>query len=46
MIEAWDESRMDALLLVAETVKAVGYSGRGDFDMAKDGALTRRQERA
>ncbi|MEE4013996.1 nucleotidyltransferase family protein [Roseibium sp. FZY0029] len=45
MIEAWDESRMDALLLVAETVKAVGYSGRGDFDMAKDGGLTRRLEK-
>ncbi|TYC49436.1 nucleotidyltransferase family protein [Rhodobacterales bacterium] len=45
MIDAWDESRMDALLLVAETVKSVGYAGRGDFDMAKDGALTRRQER-
>lgn len=45
MIDAWDESRMDALLLVAETVKSVGYSGRGDFDMARDGALTRRPEK-
>ncbi|WP_207142732.1 nucleotidyltransferase family protein [Roseibium aggregatum] len=45
MIDAWDGSKMDALLLVAETVKAVGYAGRGDFDMAKDGALTRRPER-
>lgn len=48
MIDAWDESRMDALLLVAETVKSVGYSGRGDFDfdMAKDGSLIRRPERS
>lgn len=45
MIDAWDDSRMDVLLLISETVKAVGYSGRGDFDMAKDGALTRRDER-
>lgn len=45
MIDAWDGDRMDALLLVAETVKAVGYSGRGDFDMARDGSLTRRPEK-
>lgn len=45
MIDAWDASRMDALLLVAETVKAVGYNGRGDFEMAKDGGLSRRPER-
>lgn len=46
MIDAWDEGSMDALLLIAETVKSVGYHGRGDFDMAKDGALTRRTERS
>lgn len=45
MINAWDNSRMDALLLVAETVKAVGYGGRGDFQMARDGSLVRRPER-
>ncbi|CTQ54534.1 UTP--glucose-1-phosphate uridylyltransferase [Roseibium album] len=45
MVDAWDETRMDALLLVAETVKSVGYAGRGDFDMAKDGSLTRRLEK-
>lgn len=45
MIEAWDEGRMDVLLLVAETVKSVGYSGRGDFEMARDGSLTRRSEK-
>jgi MurNAc alpha-1-phosphate uridylyltransferase len=41
----WDESRMDALLLLASTVKAVGYSGRGDFTLDPDGRLARRQER-
>ncbi|MCV0425903.1 MAG: nucleotidyltransferase family protein [Roseibium sp.] len=45
MIDAWDGDRMDALLLVAETVKSVGYAGRGDFDMAKDGSLSRRPEK-
>ncbi|WP_289035530.1 nucleotidyltransferase family protein [uncultured Roseibium sp.] len=45
MIDAWDETRMDALLLIAETVKAVGYGGRGDFELGKDGSLQRRQER-
>lgn len=45
MIDAWDETRMDALLLLAETVTAVGYAGRGDFELAKDGSLTRRPER-
>ncbi|GAA0780737.1 nucleotidyltransferase family protein [Roseibium denhamense] len=45
MIDAWDNERMDALLLLAETVNAVAYSGRGDFDMARDGSLTRRPEK-
>ncbi len=45
MVEAWDENRMDALLLVAETVKAVAYDGRGDFDMDRDGGLSRRAEK-
>ena len=41
----WDEARMDALLLLASTVKAIGYSGRGDFMLDKDGRLSRRPER-
>lgn len=45
MIEAWDESKMDILLLMSETVNAVAYEGRGDFDFGKDGKLTRRKER-
>lgn len=45
MIDTWDDSRMDVLLLLAETVNAIGYSGRGDFEMAVDGSLTRRAER-
>lgn len=46
MIDAWDDSRMDILLLIAETVKSVGYGGRGDFDMDRDGRLTRRIEKS
>jgi MurNAc alpha-1-phosphate uridylyltransferase len=37
---------MDALLLLASTVRAVGYSGRGDFILEKDGRLKRRPERS
>jgi MurNAc alpha-1-phosphate uridylyltransferase len=36
---------MDALLLLAPTATATGYSGRGDFSMAADGRLKRRSER-
>jgi MurNAc alpha-1-phosphate uridylyltransferase len=45
LAEAFDESRMDALLLLAPTATSIGYSGRGDFAMAPDGRLTRRGER-
>ena len=41
----WDDATMDALLLVHPTVMAIGYSGMGDFDMAPDGPLTRREQR-
>jgi MurNAc alpha-1-phosphate uridylyltransferase len=37
--------RMDALLLLAPTATSVGYTGRGDFSMAADGQLRRRNER-
>jgi MurNAc alpha-1-phosphate uridylyltransferase len=43
--EAWDAARMDALLLVAPVVNAVGYAGRGDFLLDKLGRLERRPER-
>jgi N-acetyl-alpha-D-muramate 1-phosphate uridylyltransferase len=39
---AWGDARMDALLMLAPTVKAVGYHGRGDFRMDPAGKLYRR----
>jgi MurNAc alpha-1-phosphate uridylyltransferase len=45
LAEGWNAEHMDALLLVASTVRAVGYSGRGDFMLDKEGRLSRRPER-
>jgi N-acetyl-alpha-D-muramate 1-phosphate uridylyltransferase len=42
---AFDQDRMDALLLLAPTATSIGYTGRGDFAMATDGRLSRRGER-
>ena len=42
---AFDRARMDGLLLMAATASSIGYSGRGDFNMAPDGRLLRRGER-
>ena len=36
---------MDILLLLASTATSIGYEGRGDFNMAPDGRLSRRAER-
>lgn len=42
---AFDESTMDALLLLAPTATSIGYDGAGDYAMAADGTLKRRKER-
>lgn len=44
LIHKFDPERMDALLVLAPTVTAVGYDGRGDFDLDTDGRLSRRRE--
>lgn len=44
LAEAFDPKTMDALLLLAPAAGSVGYSGRGDFAMAPDGALRKRAE--
>jgi N-acetyl-alpha-D-muramate 1-phosphate uridylyltransferase len=41
---AFDPERMDALMLMASTVSATGYEGRGDFTMDEEGRLARREE--
>jgi N-acetyl-alpha-D-muramate 1-phosphate uridylyltransferase len=41
----WNPEEMDALLMLASTVRSVGYDGDGDFQMDKTGRLTRRKER-
>ena len=41
----WDEATMDVLLLLAPTVRAIGYGERGVFRMDPTGRLYRRRER-
>lgn len=40
---AWDGAKMDGLLLLQPVAGAVGYDGPGDFEMAEDGKLARKQ---
>jgi MurNAc alpha-1-phosphate uridylyltransferase len=40
----FDPEKMDALMLMASTVTATGYDGRGDFIMDEEGHLHRREE--
>jgi N-acetyl-alpha-D-muramate 1-phosphate uridylyltransferase len=44
MRERWNPQTMDALMLLAPTVTAIGFDGRGDFEMDSLGALKRRAE--
>ncbi len=44
LAETWDDARMDALLLVHPTVRALGYDGRGDFVVGPLGDARRRRE--
>ena len=41
MMARWNAEEMDALLLVASLVNAIGYEGPGDFLMDADGRLSR-----
>lgn len=43
LARSWDERRMDALMLLALTVRAHGYTGPGDFEMDAAGRLSRRK---
>lgn len=44
LAEAWNPKAMDALLMLAPTVAAIGYEGAGDFFMNSDGRLVPRPE--
>lgn len=39
---AWDDQRMDCLLLLSPLERTVGYDGKGDFTRDADGRLARR----
>lgn len=43
LIAAWDPARMDALLMIADATRTIGYVGRGDFLMDEEGQLARRE---
>lgn len=41
LANSWDDSTMDALLLVHDVKKAIGYDGKGDFHLRASGELER-----
>jgi MurNAc alpha-1-phosphate uridylyltransferase len=45
LAEHFDDTTMDALLLLAPTAGSIGYDGRGDFSFAPDGGLMAQAER-
>ncbi len=46
LAEAWDDTNMEAVLLLHPVEKAVGYQGKGDFFADADGIITRRGDRS
>lgn len=42
LMAAWNPERMDALLMIADATRTIGYVGRGDFLMNEEGLLARR----
>jgi MurNAc alpha-1-phosphate uridylyltransferase len=43
LMQAWDDARMDCLMLLALASYSMGYQGRGDFAFAADGRIRRRR---
>lgn len=43
LMVAFDPERMDALLMIADAARTIGYVGRGDFTMDPYGLLARRE---
>ena len=46
LAEAWDDGRMDALLLLVPRDRTSGYEGPGDFALGDDGRLAWPEDRA
>ena len=44
LFEAWDDERMDCLMLLALASHSLGYQGRGDFAFEAGGRIRRRVE--
>lgn len=44
LADTWDPAVMDSLLLVTPTPFAIGYEGRGDYQMDPDGRLSQRPD--
>jgi N-acetyl-alpha-D-muramate 1-phosphate uridylyltransferase len=42
LLDAWDETRMDCLMLLAKCAESLGYDGRGDFNLDPEGRIARR----
>lgn len=45
LMQAWDDTVMDELLLLTKTDRTIGFAGAGDFSLTHDGRLVRRSER-
>jgi len=43
LMEAWDEARMDCLMMLALSTAGLGYQERGDFAMDSEGRIRRRR---
>jgi len=45
MAERWNSGQMDMLLALCPVERAVGYHGKGDFDLTPDGTLVRHADK-
>ena len=43
LMQAWDDARMDCLMMLALASHSLGYQGRGDFAFEPDGRIRRRR---
>ncbi len=42
LLDAWNDIQMDSLMLLAPAATSLGYDGKGDFHISRDGRLERR----